>query len=158
MINVFLLLGSNLGNREEFIKKAVEQIGEFAAVLKTSSLYETQAWGKEGEPDYLNQVVEIATDMEAHNLLAMLLKIEQHLGRLRNEKWGSRTIDIDILFYGNRVIDDADLTVPHPRLHERRFTLEPLEEIAAELIHPVFKKNITQLKKDLKDSLIVKKL
>ncbi|WDF54101.1 2-amino-4-hydroxy-6-hydroxymethyldihydropteridine diphosphokinase [Mucilaginibacter sp. KACC 22063] len=158
MINVFLLLGSNLGNREEFIKKAVEQIGEFAAVLKTSSLYETQAWGKEGEPDYLNQVVEIATDMKAHNLLAMLLNIEQRLGRLRNEKWGSRTIDIDILFYGNLVIDDADLTVPHPRLHERRFTLEPLEEIAAELIHPVFKKNITQLKKDLKDSLIVKKL
>lgn len=159
MINVFLLLGGNLGDREMYMNRAVEYIShEIGHVIKASSLYETQSWGKEDEPDYLNQVIEVETDLAPHFLLEKLLATEHKLGRLRAEKWGSRTIDIDMLFYGEQIINDAQLTVPHPRLHIRRFTMEPLAEIAPAFIHPVFKKNILELKNELQDNLIVKKL
>ncbi len=159
MIDVFLLLGSNLGDRHLFLKKAIEFIErDIAPVVKISSVYETQSWGKTDLPDYLNQVVMIQTMIPAQVILKKILNIEIVLGRRREEKWGSRTIDVDILFYGNEVIDENGLQVPHPQLQNRMFTLEPLAEIAPALIHPEIKKNILTLKTELKDSLNVKKL
>jgi 2-amino-4-hydroxy-6-hydroxymethyldihydropteridine diphosphokinase len=159
MINVFLLLGSNLGNRELFLQQAVQLIEQnIAPVTKASGIYETQSWGKTDEPDYLNQVVQLQTELPAQTVLERILNIEIMLGRKRDVKWGSRIIDIDILFYGDNIINEPGLIIPHPELHNRRFTLEPLEELAPDFIHPVLKKSVLKLKKELKDSLIVKKL
>lgn len=159
MINVFLLLGSNLGERHLFLKQAIEHIEkDIAPVLKISSVYETQSWGKTDAPDYLNQVVMLQTDVPAQIILQRILNIEHILGRSRGEKWGPRTIDIDILFYGDAIINEPGLQIPHPELHKRRFTLAPLAEIAPGLVHPVLKYNILYIKNQLKDGLIVKKL
>jgi len=159
MINVFLLLGSNLGNRQGYLQKAIDLIEtELGTVAKKSSIYETEAWGKTDEPNYLNQVVQVNTTLSARQVLENILQIETQMGRVREEKWGSRIIDIDILFYGSDIINEPGLIVPHPELHNRRFTLEPLSEIAPDLEHPILKKSIFQLKIELKDNLIVKKL
>lgn len=159
MVNVFLLLGSNLGNRHSFLQQAIKYIeNDIAPILNASSVYETQSWGKTDEPDYLNQVIVLETNLSAKKILQKILSIENTLGRKRDEKWGSRTIDIDILFYGQTIINEENLHIPHPELHKRRFTLEPLAEIAPGLVHPVLNKNILQLKSELKDGLIVKKL
>lgn len=159
MIDVFLLLGSNLGDRQGFLQQAITHIeAEIAPVVKRSSIYETEAWGKTDEPNYLNQVIQLRTDIKPRVLLEKILAIEHELGRERAERWGSRIIDIDILFYGTEIIAEPGLSIPHPQLHNRRFTLVPLEEIAPELVHPVYGKNISQLKSELKDSLNVKKL
>jgi 2-amino-4-hydroxy-6-hydroxymethyldihydropteridine diphosphokinase len=159
MNDIFLLLGSNLGNRELFLEQAIDHIeADIAPVVKRSSVFETQSWGKTDEPDYLNQVVQLHTALPARELLGKILAIEILLGRERKEKWGARIIDIDILFYGDTIINEPDLRVPHPELHKRRFTLEPLAEIAANFVHPVLHKDILQLKNDLKDHLIVKKI
>jgi 2-amino-4-hydroxy-6-hydroxymethyldihydropteridine diphosphokinase len=159
MMNVFLLLGSNLGDRTAYLQQAIAAIeNEVAPVTKTSSVYETQSWGKTNQPDYLNQVVLLQTDLSAQTILQKIWNIEWAIGRVREEKWGPRIIDIDILFYGDEIIDEPQLKVPHPELHTRRFTLEPLTEIAPDMVHPVLDKTILQLKDELKDSLIVKKL
>ena len=159
MIDVYLLLGSNLGNRNLFIEKAISQIeSDIAPVVKASSVYETQSWGKTDAPNYLNQVIFIKTDIPARSILEKILNIEIDLGRKREEKWGSRTIDIDILFYGEAMISENGLQVPHPEMHKRRFTLEPLAEIVPDFIHPGSKKTILHLKNELEDALIVKKL
>ena len=156
---IFLLLGSNLGDRHRFLQQAVTHIeAEIAPVVTVSSVYETQSWGKTDLPDYLNQVVFLHSDLSAQAILEKILAIEIILGRKREEKWGSRTIDIDILFYDNAIIADDNLTIPHPELHNRRFTLEPLAEIAPDFCHPTLNKTILHIKNDLKDSLIVKKL
>jgi len=158
MHEVLLLLGSNLGDRQSFMRRAIDLIEtNIAPVKKTSAVYETQSWGKADAPDYLNQVVLLETCMAPRKILQEILAIEIALGRKREEKWGSRTIDIDILFYGQEVINEDDLHIPHPELHRRRFTLEPLNEIAPELVHPVLNKKISQLKTELSDDLIVKK-
>jgi len=159
MIDVFLLLGSNLGDRKLFLQQAIKHIeAEVAPILQASAVYQTQSWGKTDAPDYLNQVLLLQTEMPAQMVLQKILDIELLLGRRREVKWGSRTIDIDILFYGDTIIDEPDLKVPHPELHKRRFTLEPLAQIAPDFIHPLMKKNILQLKSELKDELIVKKV
>lgn len=159
MDNVFLLLGSNLGNRHLYISQAIEHIeNDIAPVLKASSVYETQAWGNTNAPGYLNQVIVVQTNFPAQTVLQKILGIEQALGRQRAEKWGPRTIDIDILFYGDGIIDVPGLCVPHPELHKRGFTLTPLAEIAPEMMHPVLNKSILQIKNELKDCLKVKKL
>jgi 2-amino-4-hydroxy-6-hydroxymethyldihydropteridine diphosphokinase len=159
MIDVFLLLGSNLGDREEYLQKAINLIEtELGAVIKKSSVYETGAWGKTDEPNYLNQVVQVSTGLPARHVLEKILQIETQIGRIREEKWGSRIIDIDILFYGQDIINETGLMVPHPELHNRKFTLEPLNEIAPDLQHPALGKSIFQLKSELKDNLVVKKL
>jgi len=156
---VFLLLGSNLGDRHKYLKQAIGYIEkEIAPLLKLSSVFETQAWGKTDIPDYLNQVVVLETGLPAQVILNRILNIELALGRERVEKWGSRTIDIDILFYGNEVINEKNLQIPHPELHKRLFTLAPLAEIAPELVHPVLNKTILEIKNNLNDSFIVKKL
>jgi 2-amino-4-hydroxy-6-hydroxymethyldihydropteridine diphosphokinase len=159
MIDVFLLLGSNLGDRKGYLQKAIDLIAtELGAVTQKSSIYETEAWGKTDEPNYLNQVVQVNTTLPARQVLEKVLQIETKMGRVREEKWGARIIDIDILFYGQGIINEPGLTVPHPELHNRKFTLEPLSEISPDWQHPVFKKSIFQLKSELKDNLIVKKL
>ena len=159
MNEVFLLLGSNLGDRFYFLREAVKLIGStIAPVVKISSIYETEAWGKTDEPNYLNQVLMLYTDISAEVILQKILDIEKSFGRERKEKWGARTIDIDILFYDQQVINTNDLTVPHPRLHLRRFTLEPLAEISPDLYHPILLQTILELKNKLDDNLIVKKL
>jgi 2-amino-4-hydroxy-6-hydroxymethyldihydropteridine diphosphokinase len=159
MVNVFLLLGSNLGNRQSFLQQAIDRIRQLAGIIvKQSAIYETQAWGKTAEPDYLNQVIEIQTSLLPCNLLKTILGIELELGRERKEKWGSRTIDIDILFYAHDIINEPDLVIPHPQLHNRRFTLEPLAEIAPGFVHPILKHTMLQLKFGLQDCLVVKKL
>ena len=158
MVDVFLLLGSNLGDRSLLLKQATNSIEEeIAPVIKQSAVYETQSWGKTDSPDYLNQVILIQTELSAQIILQKILSIEWKIGRVREEKWGPRLIDIDILFYGDALINETELKIPHPELHKRRFTLEPLAEIASEYIHPTFNKNILQLKNELKDNLIVKK-
>jgi len=159
MIDVFLLLGSNLGDRQAFLKNARDHIETgIAPIISVSSVYETQSWGKTDEPDYLNQVLYLKTNMAPRLLLEKILGIETLLGRRREEKWGSRIIDIDILFYGQDIINETGLVIPHPELHKRMFTLEPLNELAPDFIHPVFKKRIFQLKSELKSDLHVKKL
>lgn len=159
MINVLLLLGSNLGDRQLFLKKAIDLIEhDIAHISKASSIYETQSWGKTDAPDYLNQVILLETSLSARAVLQRILGIEQLLGRRREEKWGSRTIDIDILFYGDSVINEPGLHIPHPELHNRRFTLEPLAEIAPDFKHPVLNKSILAIKNELVDTLIVKKV
>ena len=159
MNDVYLLLGSNLGDRNLFLQQAIQYIEKnISPVIKMSSVYETQSWGKTDAPDYLNQVIMLQTDIPAQTILQKILEIEIILGRRREEKWGSRTIDIDILFYGESVINEPGLQVPHPELDKRRFTLEPLNEIASEFIHPGLKKTIFQLINELTDDLIVKKI
>ena len=159
MIDVFLLLGSNLGDRQSFLQRAIDHIeSEIAPIIEQSSVYETQSWGKSDLPDYLNKVIKLNTGLSAQEVLKRILSIEKGLGREREVKWGSRTIDIDILFYENNVIDEPDLKVPHPELHNRMFTLAPLSEIAPDFIHPILNKSVFELKNKLKDNLIVKKL
>ena len=158
MVKVYLLLGSNLGNRQLFLKQAIAFIeAQVGNVVKYSGIYETKSWGKTDAPDYLNQVLLVKTLLEPITLLKELLKIELLLGRKREEKWGSRTMDIDILFYGNQIVNEHELTIPHPQLHNRRFTLEPLVELAPSLMHPALQKTLKQLKDELQDDLQVKK-
>ena len=159
MNTVFLLLGSNLGDRHTYLEQAVHHLEKAAGpVIKKSSVYETQSWGKTDQPDYLNQVIIIESDLPARAILQKILKIEVDMGRKREEKWGSRIIDIDILFFNTAIINEPGLHIPHPELHNRRFTLEPLVEIAPDFIHPVLNATIFELKNNLKDSLVVKKL
>jgi 2-amino-4-hydroxy-6-hydroxymethyldihydropteridine diphosphokinase len=159
MIDVFLLLGSNLGDRQLFLQQAIVHIeAGIASIEKKSSVYETQSWGKTDAPNYLNQIIQLKTGLSPQLVLQKILHIENVLGRKREEKWGSRTIDIDILFYGQDIIAEPGLTVPHPELHNRMFTLAPLSEIAPDLVHPILHKTIFDLKSELKDNLIVKKL
>jgi 2-amino-4-hydroxy-6-hydroxymethyldihydropteridine diphosphokinase len=159
MIDVFLLLGSNLGDRKSFLQSAIDHIEtDISPVLKKSSVYETQSWGKTDEPDYLNQVILLKTSLAPEILLQKILSIEKKLGRKRDVKWGSRIIDIDILFYDAAIISLPDLEIPHPELHKRMFTLEPLSEIAPDFVHPVLNKTIFQLKSKLISNLHVKKL
>jgi 2-amino-4-hydroxy-6-hydroxymethyldihydropteridine diphosphokinase len=159
MNDVFLLLGGNLGDREMYLQKAIQLIdSEIGKIVKKSALYQTQAWGKTDEPDYLNQVVQLQTELSPEVILQKILDIEKTMGRRREEKWGSRIIDIDILFYNVLIISEPGLVIPHPELHKRRFTLAPMSEIAPGFVHPVLNKTIVQLKSELNDNLHVKKL
>ncbi len=159
MDTAYLLLGSNLGNRENYLRQASELIGERLGLVRSiSSLYETASWGRHDQPDFINQVIGLETELEPEELLSGILSIERELGRERVEKWGSRTIDIDILLFADKVINETSLTIPHPYLHERRFGLMPLCEIAPLVRHPVFGKTILELMDELSDDLFVKKL
>jgi 2-amino-4-hydroxy-6-hydroxymethyldihydropteridine diphosphokinase len=121
-------------------------------------LYQTASWGNLDQPDFINQVIELKTSLSPADLLKAILKIENVLGRQRLKKWGSRTIDIDILLYEDQIVNTADLVIPHPYLSVRRFSLMPLSEIAPNLVHPISRKNITELLNELTDNLFVKKL
>jgi 2-amino-4-hydroxy-6-hydroxymethyldihydropteridine diphosphokinase len=155
MIDVFLLLGSNLGNRENFLFEASKAIAAgVGPITKKSAIYLSGAWGKTDQADFLNQVLQVSTLLTAQQVLKTILNIELDLGRERNERWGPRTIDIDILFYGEDVINESQLTIPHPGIHLRKFTLMPLAEIAPQLIHPVFNKSIQQLDEENIDTSV----
>jgi tRNA 2-selenouridine synthase len=154
----YILLGSNAGDRAHQLKEALNQITQqVGAVLQVSHIYETKAWGNEAQEDFLNQVICIETTYTPQKLLANLLKIEQQMGRVRHEKWAPRTIDLDILFYEDDIIDEPQLIIPHPFLHLRRFTLVPLVELAPQQIHPILKKTFRELLEDCEDSLLVTK-
>ncbi len=132
------------------------RIGLLAGKIAASSaLYETAAWGNTEQPPFLNQVIALDTTLDARLLLTTILSVEKSLGRIRTTQWAPRTIDIDILLYGDEVIHDPELTVPHPALPERRFALTPLTEIAPDLKHPVLQKTISELVADCKDTLSV---
>jgi 2-amino-4-hydroxy-6-hydroxymethyldihydropteridine diphosphokinase len=142
---VFIGLGSNMGNREELLKKALERIKKLMPIQTVSSVYETEPVGYEAQDWFLNMVIQGTTRLFPELLLERLQTIETGLGRQRDIANGPRTIDLDILFYGDAVISNGQLTVPHPRLHERGFVLEPLAEIAAGFVHPVLHTSIATL-------------
>ncbi len=155
----YILTGSNLGNRLEYLMNAKEAIAKTTGpVVHASSIYETAAWGLEDQPSFLNQALEIHTTFSASLLLDRLLKIEEDLGRKRDVKYGPRLIDIDILFFNNEVIEQKGLTIPHPQLHNRRFALQCLDDIAPTFVHPVFNKSVRELLVECVDSLAVKKI
>jgi 2-amino-4-hydroxy-6-hydroxymethyldihydropteridine diphosphokinase len=131
----YLGLGSNLGDRRKNLAEAVRRLhaGPAIQVAQVSPVYESSPVGVIAQPDFLNLVVQVATPQTPHELLAECLRIETDLGRVRQERWGPRTIDIDLLLYGDARIDDERLTVPHPQMHERSFVIVPLAEIAPEL-------------------------
>ena len=159
MEEAYLLLGSNLGDSKKYIQDALNYINdEVGERTGLSSLYQTASWGKEDQPDFINQVVSVKTKLNPQQLLKNILVIETKLGRERRDKWGSRTIDIDLLFYGNHVIQEDNLVVPHPFLHQRRFTLMPLVELNPQFVHPVFNQTIKELYEKLEDNLSVIKL
>ncbi len=156
MQEAIILLGSNLGERYRKLQEARRLIGRFAGrITRHSSVYESEPWGFEGENTFLNQVVVIETSLEPGRLLESLQHAEDELGKQRvsqKDGYASRVIDIDILFYGREIIETETLIVPHKLLHRRRFTLLPLSEIAADLVHPVFNKTIRQLLKECPDN------
>jgi 2-amino-4-hydroxy-6-hydroxymethyldihydropteridine diphosphokinase len=155
---VFLLLGTNLGDRTGNLRQAMEAIDQQAGkIVKTSSVFETSAWGKTDQPAFLNQAIEIYTRLEAEELLTRLLSIEERLGRKRREHWGERIIDIDILFFGEETYTSPHLAIPHPQLGNRRFTLIPLNEIAPDFVHPLLKKKVSDLLAECTDRLSVTK-
>jgi 2-amino-4-hydroxy-6-hydroxymethyldihydropteridine diphosphokinase len=150
---VFLGLGSNLGNRAENLLMAQKLIEEkVGKTLSKSSIYETAAWGITEQNAFLNQVLEIETIFSPNAVLHLVLKIEKDMGRIREIKWGERSIDIDVLYYNNEIISTENLTVPHPFIQERKFVLVPLCEIAAAFIHPKLKKSNLELLKNCQDS------
>lgn len=155
---IFLLLGSNLGEPAT-LGEAAERIDNAAGMLVTrSSLYRSAAWGLQQQPDFVNQVLEIASDHPPELLLKKLLEIEREMGRRRVVKWGPRLIDIDLLFYGAEVRNNDFLQLPHPGIPHRRFTLLPLSEIAGELVHPVLNKTVNTLLAECADTLHVERL
>lgn len=157
MSEAFLLIGGNLGDRYQNILEAGKKIEILCGkILKSSKLYETAAWGNIPQPDFLNQALQIQTYLSANQLMDALLVIEKEMGRIRNEKFDARIIDLDILFFDNAIIENQNVIIPHPRIAERRFVLIPLAEIASDLIHPVSQKKINRILSECPDKLTVK--
>lgn len=152
----YLLIGSNKGDRKAFLAQAVDKINRTVGrVREKSKLYETQAWGVTNQPDFLNQALAVETTLDAHKVLAQILAIENEMGRVRNQKWEERTIDIDILMFDDVVVKSPNLTIPHPELHKRNFALIPLMEIAGEVEHPILHLTIEEIYFDCNDPLDV---
>ena len=159
MNHAYLLTGGNLGNREQSLVTAIELINlNCGTIIKTSSLYETAAWGKTDQPSFLNQALELQTSLNAKQLMRCILKVEKKMGRIRKEKYGPRIIDIDILLFNNEKHNYDFLKLPHPEMQNRRFALLPLAEIARDIIHPVLNKTIKELLIECEDKLEVKKI
>ncbi len=157
---VYLLLGSNMGDREQLINAAIDHISRRVGdVVSRSAFYETAAWGKEDQPSFINVALEISTPLSAEAVLDTILDIEHDMGRVRLEVWGARLIDIDLIFFGNEVIEIPNkLIVPHPELQNRRFVLEPLVEIAPNHLHPKLNKTVSDILISLQDKLSVSKI
>ena len=159
MTEVFLLLGSNTGQRKEILSKAFELIlANVGSIQRRSAFYETEPWGKKDQGLFLNQLISVNTELSPARVLDTILDIEIKLGRKREEKWGPRTIDIDIIYYGSEIIVASQLKIPHPEIQNRKFTLIPLCEIAKEFIHPVWNISSDEMLRRCEDPLIVSKL
>ncbi len=142
---VYIALGTNLGERIDNLRAAIELMAPDVIVLAKSHVYETPPWGYEDQPPFLNMVVKAETDLEPEELLTYLKQIEAGLGREKSIRWGPRLIDLDILFYDDLIIDTPPLVIPHPRLHERGFVLVPLADVAADYVHPVLGEFVWEL-------------
>mgnify|MGYP006290077207 CR=1 FL=1 len=156
----YLLLGSNLGDKRGKISRAIREIEtQIGSVVKQSSYYASEPWGFEASDDFINVVVEVKTYLKPAEILLKILEIEKEAGRnrSRSQAYASRVLDVDILFYDDLIMETGDLSIPHPRLQRRRFTLVPLTEIAPGLVHPLFKKSVAALLEECTDKLFVKK-
>ncbi|MGB0013985.1 MAG: 2-amino-4-hydroxy-6-hydroxymethyldihydropteridine diphosphokinase [Candidatus Sulfotelmatobacter sp.] len=154
----YLSLGSNLGDRKGNLREAERRLGAIGRIAAVSSFYETEPVEFTEQPWFLNCAVALETERTPQNLMTAILGIEKDMGRQRVQKKGPRVIDIDILLFGNAVLDSAEVTIPHPAMHERRFVLEPLAEIAPEARHPVLNKTIRELRDALPAGALVRKL
>lgn len=151
--NIFLSLGSNLGDKREHLAKAVTLIGQLIGdVQQSSPLYVTQAWGLISQEDFINQVIQVESLLSPEELLNAIHQIEESMGRVRNEKWGPRIIDIDILYFDSQCIKAPNLVIPHPLLPDRKFVLAPLAAIAPKFVHPHQKKTNEELLRDCTDT------
>ena len=159
MVEAYIALGSNVGNREENISKAFEILKGKVTFLKTSSIYETKPMYMENQGLFLNCAVKVETALKPKELLNFLKIAEKRLGRQNAPRNGPRIIDLDILFYGNQIINDDKIVIPHPKIQEREFVLVPLVEIDPNLIHPIYQKTVSELLKELTyDKLGIKKI
>jgi len=156
MNEVFFLLGSNLGDRLDNLFNASNFIElKIGKIFRKSSIYETEPFGNKNQPYYLNQVVSVLSDPSPHDLLDITMNIEKSMGRIRKEKWEEREIDIDILFYGDQIIKESYLSIPHSGIEFRRFTLVPLDEIIPFFNHPSIDKQVNELLNNSEDPLVV---
>jgi 2-amino-4-hydroxy-6-hydroxymethyldihydropteridine diphosphokinase len=143
---VYLSLGSNLGDREKYLREAISRLGDLGVIKQVSAFYETQPVEVQTEqPWFLNCALAMETELVPLEFLRGMLAVEQSMGRIRTKPKGPRTIDIDIVFFGDDVLNTPELTIPHPAMHQRRFVLEPLAEIAPALMHPVLKRTVQEL-------------
>ena len=157
MQTVYLLLGSNVGDRMDYLKKASISIeSKIGKIVKKSQVYETEPWGEKEQDDFLNIVLEIQTKLNPTTTLEKIKEIESLLEREETYKWGPREIDIDILFFGDEMISEVNLTIPHPFIHERKFTLVPFSEIAPDLYHPFMGTTVVELLLECEDMSDVK--
>jgi 2-amino-4-hydroxy-6-hydroxymethyldihydropteridine diphosphokinase len=158
MKTVYLSLGSNVGNREAMLQRAVRLLASTDfRITRMSSIYETEPQDVRGQPWFLNMVLQAETTLFPRQLLGRIQKVEQQLGRRRLAPKGPRTIDIDILLFGTAVIDTTGLTVPHPRMAERRFVLEPMTELAPDLRHPILRRTMRELLGTVRDQTVRRK-
>ena len=161
MKKVILALGGNVGDVAKSFDFTIEKIESLIGPInKRSSRYKTEPWGIKDQDYFLNMVLEVSTNLSANEVLTCIINIEKMLGRNRKKgnQYGPRTIDIDILFYSREIINDPNLVIPHPRLHQRNFVLTPLMEIAPGFLHPVLKKKIKTLFAELEDKSVLKKI
>jgi 2-amino-4-hydroxy-6-hydroxymethyldihydropteridine diphosphokinase len=143
-------LGSNLGDRRAHLEEAIRGLAALGRVLAISTFHDTAPLGPP-QPRYLNAAVIVETELEPRELLRRARELERRAGRVRGERWGARTLDVDLLLYGDRVVHEPDLTVPHPRLHERRFVLAPLSEVALDWVVPGRERTVGELLADLQE-------
>jgi len=155
---VYLSLGSNVGDRAANLNTAIDRLRAFGEVVAVSSCYETEPVEFTAQPWFLNCAVTLDTEKTPGQLLSGILDIEQQLGRRRGQQKGPRILDIDILLFGDSIVEDAGLTIPHPAMQERRFVLEPLAEIAPDVLHPILKRSIRELRDALPPGQAVRKI
>ena len=155
---IYLLLGSNVGDKQANISKAAARLSErVGTVINASAYYVSEPWGVKDQDEFLNQALELDTDLDVRTLMSICKEIEQELEREHIEKWGPRTIDIDIIFYNRDVVHEEGLKVPHPAMSVRKFVLEPLVEINKDFIHPILNYSLAELLEECSDQCKVSK-